>query len=247
MARSALRGAELDAGVNEVGAPVDDLNPGPGALVPITIAGQDVSLRPPQATDAEPLYRGSHEDPDRVWTYLGYGPWPDVDSFTAWFDAREQSADPLWFTVVDNRLGAPVGMATMLNYEPIFRTVELGHIWYVNRAQGTTANTEATYLFLRHAFYDYRARRVEWKCNALNERSRQAALRLGFRFEGIFRQHMIVKGRNRDTAWYSMTDDEWPTAGARLEEWLYQTERDGNSRPLIPLTEIGVGQQPLDQ
>jgi RimJ/RimL family protein N-acetyltransferase len=230
----------------ELTGPVRDQQPGPPALRPITIPGQDVTLRPPQPDDAEELYAGSHTDPDSVWTYLGYGPWQDLEAFRAWFDERAKSPDPLWFTVVDNRTQRPIGMVTMMSYEPNNRTVELGHIWYVTAAQGTTANTEATYLLLRHLFTDYRARRVEWKCNALNDRSRAAALRLGFEFEGVFRQHMIVKGRNRDTAWYAMTDGDWPQVSARLEEWLYQLERDASGKPLRSLTEIGAGNQAID-
>lgn len=229
-----------------LGEPVGDQNPGPASLMPVTIAGQDVTLRPPSLADAPPLFHGSHSDPEKVWMFMSYGPWPDLDSFTAWFGERGLSTDPLWFTVVDNGSQEPVGMVTMLNYSAPNRTVELGHIWYVSAAQGTTANTEATYLLLRHAFFDYRARRVEWKCNSLNQRSRNAALRLGFQYEGIFRRHMIVKGRNRDTAWFAMVDKDWPVASARLEEWLYQTEREENGRPVKSLVEIGVGDQPLD-
>lgn len=220
---------------------VADQNPGPATLMPITLAGSGVTLRPTQPEDAAALYTDSHSEPERVWKYLAYGPWPDLDSFADWVAERGVSRDPLWFTVVDNQSGLPVGMATMLNYDAAHRRVELGHIWYVVPAQGTSANTEATYLLLRHAFLDYRARRVEWKCDSLNERSRAAASRLGFHFEGIFAQHMIVKGRNRDTAWFAMTDEDWADAAAKLEQRLYQDERDE------ALTEIGVGDQPLDE
>lgn len=235
---------------------VADQNPGPASLMAITLAGRDVTLRPTESKDAAALYADSHAEPEQVWTYMSYGPWPDLESFADWVAERRESRDPLWLTVVDNQRGLPVGMATMLNYDPIHRRVELGHIWYVVSAQGTSANTEATYLLLRHAFLDYRARRVEWKCDSLNERSRAAALRLGFRFEGVFAQHMIVKGRNRDTAWFAMTDTDWPEAAARLEERLYQNEHDQNERveelteiglTEIGLTEIGMSDQPLDE
>ncbi len=204
---------------------VTDQNPGPPTLLPITLAGHHVTLRPPRQGDAEPLYADSHAQPELVWTYMSYGPWPDRDALADWVGERVSSVDPLWFTVVDNHRQTPVGMATMLNYDPVHRRLELGHIWYVVSAQGTFANTEAAYLLLRHAFWDYRARRVEWKCDSRNERSRAAALRLGFRFEGIFSQHMIVKGLNRDTAWFAMTDSEWPAAAARMEDRLYQNDR----------------------
>jgi RimJ/RimL family protein N-acetyltransferase len=111
-------------------------------------------------------------------------------------------------------------MATMCNYDPVHRRIELGHIWYVPAAQRTGVNTETIYLLLKHCFEEYQTRRVEWKCDSLNESSRAAALRLGFQFEGIFRQHMIVKGRNRDTAWFGMTDGDWPEVEARLRARL---------------------------
>jgi RimJ/RimL family protein N-acetyltransferase len=110
-------------------------------------------------------------------------------------------------------------MASFLNVRPEMRVLEVGHIWYAPEAQRTAANTEATYLMLRDAF-DLGYRRAEWKCDALNERSRRAALRLGFRFEGVFRQHMVVKDRNRDTAWYAVLDGEWPAVRTNLERWL---------------------------
>lgn len=173
--------------------------------------------------DAGPLYRSTHGDPDReaVWAYMGYGPWEAFEEFQTWIEERSASADPLWFTVVSNHTGQPVGMVTILNADLPNRRLELGHIWYIPEAQRTAANTEATFLLLNEGFGRYRARRVEWKCDSLNERSRRAALRLGFSFEGIFRNHMIVKGRNRDTAWFSMTDAEWPAAKESLESRLY--------------------------
>jgi RimJ/RimL family protein N-acetyltransferase len=111
-------------------------------------------------------------------------------------------------------------MVSFLNVDAAMRRLELGHIWYAPAAQQTEANTEATYLMLRESFEELGHRRVEWKCDALNARSRSAALRLGFTFEGVFRQHMIVKGRNRDTAWFSMLDGEWPPARGAFERWL---------------------------
>lgn len=185
-----------------------------------TLHGRDVTLRAPQPDDSLFLYEATHGDEEResVWTYMSYGPWPSRDVFTAWVAERAASSDPLWFTV--EREGRPVGMATMLNYEPDHQRLELGHIWYIPSAQRTSTNTEATYLLLKHSFEEYQCRRVEWKCDAFNQRSRAAALRLGFQFEGIFRQHMIVKGRNRDTAWFAMTDGEWPEVEARLRARL---------------------------
>ena len=189
----------------------------------IPLIGRFVTLRRPETADAGPLFRATHGDPDRerVWAYMGYGPWPGIEEFRNWFDERQSSIDPLWFTVASNDTGSPIGMVTVLNADLLNRRLELGHIWYIPQAQRTAANTEATYLLLNEAFDHYRTRRVEWKCDSNNTKSRQAALRLGFTFEGIFRRHMIVKGRNRDTAWFSITDAEWPAIKGTLKDRLY--------------------------
>ena len=195
----------------------------PGSLRMITLSGRFVTLRRPELADAGPLFRATHGEADRerVWAYLGYGPWPGFDEFRGWVEERVSSIDPQWFTVTSNETGSPVGMVTILNADLPNRRLELGHIWYIPPAQRTAANTEATYLLLNESFDYYRSRRVEWKCDANNAKSRQSALRLGFTFEGIFRNHMIVKGRNRDTAWFSITDAEWPAVKGKLEDRLY--------------------------
>jgi RimJ/RimL family protein N-acetyltransferase len=129
---------------------------------------------------------------------------------------------------VESRGAGPVGMAAFMNIVPEHRRLEIGHIWYAPSAQRTEANTEAAYLMMREAFDELGYRRVEWKCDALNERSRAAALRLGFAFEGVFRKHMIVRGRSRDSAWFSLLDAQWPAARAALERWL---DADPERRP----------------
>lgn len=199
---------------------IEDAHPRPETLRSASLRGNHVWLRTPRPSDADALFAPTHGDPQResLWTYMAYGPWVSANAFTAWVAERAASSDPLWFTV--ESAGAPVGMATMCNYDAGHRRVELGHIWYVPSAQRTVVNTETIYLLLKHSFDEYQARRVEWKCDALNERSRAAALRLGFQFEGIFRQHMIVKGRNRDTAWFAMTDGDWPEVETRLRAKL---------------------------
>ncbi|MGZ8578512.1 MAG: GNAT family N-acetyltransferase [Actinomycetota bacterium] len=138
----------------------------------------------------------------------------------AWLGTLEPSEDPLFLTVLDHGR-EPVGVVSFLNVDIAMRRVELGHIWYVPAVQRTKVNTETVYLMLRRSFDELGNRRVEWKCDALNARSRAAAERLGFTFEGVFRQHMIVKGRNRDTAWFSMLDHEWPDVRAAMEGWLH--------------------------
>ncbi len=177
--------------------------------------------RPEPSADASALYPATHGDValESVWTYLGYGPFADRQAMADWMGKAALSSDPLWVTIVDKE-DSPLGMAAFMNADPIMRRLELGHIWYSPATHRSGANTEAAYLMLNEAFTTYRSRRVEWKCDSLNAASRHAATRLGFTFEGVFRNHMIVKGRNRDTAWYAMTDDEWSRVRTVLMEWL---------------------------
>jgi RimJ/RimL family protein N-acetyltransferase len=189
-----------------------------------SIQGRFVSLVPldPDA-HAAGLFAASHDGSDeaaRMWTYMAYGPWADAASMRAWAEPLPGSDDPLFLTVIDRQSGDPVGVVTFMSIDQAMRHLELGNIWYSPRAQRTRANTESVYLMLRTAFDELDHRRVEWKCDALNARSRAAADRLGFTFEGVFRQHMIIKGRNRDTAWYAMLDSEWPAVKANMERWL---------------------------
>jgi RimJ/RimL family protein N-acetyltransferase len=203
-----------------VGDPVPDLEAPP--LSRSTLEGRYVTLREPHPeADASILYPVTHGDPglEEVWTYMGYGPFSDEEAMASWIRGCGASTDPLWSTVTD-REGLPLGMAAMMNADPKMRRLELGHIWYQTSAHGTPANTEATLLMLEDAFTRFRSRRVEWKCDSLNAASRRTALRMGFTFEGVFRNHMIVKGRNRDTAWYSITDAEWPSVRDRMTAWL---------------------------
>jgi RimJ/RimL family protein N-acetyltransferase len=216
-----------------VGDPVPTVEPvgEPAAM----IEGGDVTLRSPDPGDAAALFPDTHGEHEAVWTYMGYGPFSDAAAMSDWIASTVGSDDPRWWTA-DVESG-PVGMAALMNRDRANRRVEIGHIWYSPKVQRTTINTEVAYLLLRESFDRLASRRVEWKCDALNERSRAAALRLGFAFEGVFRNHMIVKGRNRDTSWYAMTDDEWPAVQARLEEWLYETRRE-NGKPIRPLSEV---------
>ena len=204
-----------------VGELVDPTPAAAPSAVPMT--GEVVALVPvdPDA-QARALFAGTHgsAEAEAVWTYMGYGPFGDEATMRAWLGGLVDSTDPRVFAVIEIASGAPVGLVSYLNVDPAMRHVELGHIWYVPSAQRTKVNTETVYLLLRRAFDELGNRRVEWKCDALNARSRAAALRLGFTFEGVFRQHMIVKGRNRDTAWFAMLDGEWPSRRADLERWL---------------------------
>lgn len=186
--------------------------------------GKFIVLSPinPQA-DAEELYRCTHgsDTKEQIWTYMSYGPFDSVHSMRRWLDVGAKSKDPLFFAVHHRESKLRVGMVSFLNIISDMRRLELGHIWYSFDAQRSNVNTESVYLMLCEAFDRLKYRRVEWKCDSLNERSRLAALRLGFQFEGVFRQHMIVKGRNRDTAWYSILDNEWADVKKNMEMWLY--------------------------
>jgi RimJ/RimL family protein N-acetyltransferase len=164
-----------------------------------------------------------------IWTYLGYGPFADLAGFRVWLAERARQSDPLFVTIVDRESGRASGMASYLRITPADGVIEIGHIWFVPAIQRTRQTTEAIFLLMREAFaLGYR--RLEWKCNALNAASRRAALRFGFTFEGIFRQHMIIKGRNRDTAWFAMMDHEWPAVRAGFEAWLAPENFDAAGR-----------------
>jgi RimJ/RimL family protein N-acetyltransferase len=202
-----------------------------------------VLLRPVTADDAEALYAVSHE-PDgdtAIWTYLPYGPYASPDDLRQSLALAEQSDDPLFFTVAGLPGETPLGIASYLRIAPEHGVVEIGHIWFGVPLQRTTAATEAIYLLARHAFDDLAYRRLEWKCNALNAASRRAAERFGFSFEGVFRNHQVVKGRNRDTAWYSIVDDEWPSIRQGFERWLAPQNLDAGGRQRRSLEDLRTG------
>ncbi len=187
------------------------------------LRGPRVLLRPVDPSrDAPALFAGAHGDRaiETLWTYLPYGPFENEQVLQAWLVERAASKDPLFLTVVEHAQELAVGMVSFMRIEETHRCLELGNIWYGTNHQRGVANPEAVYLMLCEAFDRLGYRRVEWKCDALNERSRKAALRLGFTFEGIFRKHFIIKGRNRDTAWFSLLEEEWPAAKSALEAWL---------------------------
>ncbi len=204
------------------GEPVPTREPMP-APTETPLVGAEVGLRTLEpATDAPTLFNASHGDAatEALWTYMPYGPFADVEAMQAWLADCAAGCDPAFRAVVERGTDRPVGMAAWLNIEPAHHRLELGHIWYAPRVQRGSVNTETIRLMLGKAFDRLAARRVEWKCDALNARSRAAASRLGFRFEGVFRQHMIVKGRNRDTAWYALVDRDWPAVRANMDRWL---------------------------
>jgi RimJ/RimL family protein N-acetyltransferase len=207
------------------------------------LEGRHVRLRPLDASrDAEPLYAESHPpvaDP-RLWDYLFDGPYPDVAAFRDDLAADERSEDPLFYTLVRLPDERPVGVASYLRITPEHGVIEIGNIWFGASLSRSTAATEAIYLLAAHAFDDLGYRRLEWKCNAFNQPSRRAAERFGFRYEGVFRQHMVVKGRNRDTAWYAITDDEWPAIRDAFEAWLSPENFDEAGRQRRRLGELAA-------
>lgn len=171
------------------------------------------------------------KDPEgHIWTYLGYGPFSSLAAFTEWLKAREAARDPWFYAFVRRGTGKATGMGAFMRNDAANGVIEIGHIWMSPELQKTREATEAIFLMMRHCFDDLGVRRLEWKCDALNAPSRQAAARFGFTFEGIFRQHYVVKGRNRDTAWFSMLDTEWPRAKAAFEDWLREDNFDANGR-----------------
>jgi RimJ/RimL family protein N-acetyltransferase len=187
--------------------------------------GERVRLRPidPDA-DAEPLFEAGR-DP-AIWTYLPYGPYADAEDLRTALREEAASEDPIFYVV--EVAGTPLGIVSYLRITPQHGVIEIGHIWFGTPLQRTAAATEAIYLLARHVFDDLGWRRLEWKTNALNAASRRAAERFGFTFEGIFRKHQLVKGENRDTAWYSIVDDEWPSIRAGFEAWLAPENFDQN-------------------
>ncbi len=190
---------------------------------PRTLEGQWVTLRQVDpAADGDDLYRASHGSSGReaLWVYMAYGPFTSQEAMRRWLGERCRSTDPLFFTVIENASLKAVGMAAFQRFVPRNRCIEIAHVWYAPERQKTRVNTESIYMLLKEAFDNLGYRRVEWKCDALNLRSRTAALRLGFQFEGIFRQHMISKGRNRDTAWFAMIDGDWDPVKKAIERWL---------------------------
>jgi RimJ/RimL family protein N-acetyltransferase len=176
---------------------------------------------------------------DRIWTYMAYGPFADAKTFSCWLVERAALADPFAYVVI-NQTGRAVGITTLREIRPEMRVIEVGHIVYSPELQGTPLGTEAQYLLARYVFEELGYRRYEWRCNTLNAASRRAAPRLGFTFEGIFRQDMIVKGRSRDTAWYAMLDHQWPLRKLAFERWLAPDNFDADGRQRASLSDLRV-------
>jgi RimJ/RimL family protein N-acetyltransferase len=178
---------------------------------------------------------------DTIWTYMGVGPFRDYDAFAAMLAGRLAVEDPYPYAIVASS-GRALGLASLMSIRPAMRVIEVGNIVYSPALQRTPLATEAQYLLARHVFEELGYRRYEWKCYALNAASRRAAERFGFTYEGLFRQHMIIKGRNRDTAWYAMLDTEWPARKLAFERWLAPDNFDAQGRQRVSLSAISRGE-----
>ncbi|MEG4005716.1 GNAT family protein [Microcoleus sp. Pol11C1] len=195
----------------------------------IQLKGQFVTLKPlVPPRDVGELYSISHGTPEKqaVWNYLFYGPFESPSAMQYWME-REMigKSDPLTWTVFENSSNTQVGIVALLAIVPNHSRAEIGHVWFSPAVHKSKVNTESQFLLLQHLFDGHSYRRVEWKCDALNHASRTTAARMGFLYEGRFRQHMIVRGRNRDTDWFAMTDKEWGRCKVNFEKWLYSNEK----------------------
>ncbi len=190
------------------------------------------------ARHAEELFAADALDHDgRSWTYLPYGPFASLNEYRAWLTNMVTGQDPCFYAIVDAATGRAVGVCSYLRIDPAAGSIEVGHLHFSPLLQGKPAATEAMFLMMQQAFaLGYR--RYEWKCNSLNEPSRRAALRLGFTYEGCFRQARIDRGRNRDTTWYSVIDAEWPALKALFEQWLAPENFDEEGRQRVALSAL---------
>jgi len=227
---------------NELGQPVGPPVPGwKGVERPprTAMAGRYCRVEPiDPARHAEDLYQANALDPsNRNFTYLSVGPFDSFDAYRQWMTSAVKSEDPLFHAIIDTATGKPVGIASYMRIEPANGVVEVGHLNYSPLLQRKPAATEAMYLMMKRAF-ELGYRRYEWKCDTHNAASRAAAQRLGFSYEGVFRQSSIYKGRNRDTAWYAMIDSEWPQLDKAFQRWLAPANFDAQGKQRERLSDL---------
>lgn len=223
------------ARLNDLGQPIGAPLPGwtPRPLPPRTaMQGTYCRVEPlDPELHAEDLFRAYTADQEgRIWTYLPYGPFLTLRDFRAWMEKTCLGDDPLFHAVVDEQSGSALGVASYLRIAPAVGVIEVGHINLSPALQKTPMATEAMYLMMARVFDELGYRRYEWKCDAVNAGSRRAAERLGFTFEGVFRQATIYKNRNRDSAWFSILDREWPVAKRAFQAWLDPSNFDAEGR-----------------
>lgn len=222
-----------------------------GQPIGFPVQGWTARPRPPRTPitgrfcRVEPIDAGRHaEDLYKAntdllcWTYLFYGPFESFETYRRWLVEMIALDDPLFYAIVDKASGKAVGVAAYMRIDPPNGVIEVGHLNFSPALQRTAAATEAMYLMMRRAFDELGYRRYEWKCDSLNAPSRRAAERLGFNYEGLFRQAIIYKKRSRDTAWYSIVDTEWPARKKAFERWLAPENFDAAGRQRRPLVEF---------
>jgi RimJ/RimL family protein N-acetyltransferase len=221
-----------------IGHPVPNWQPPPFPN-PAAIDGRYARVEPlDPARHARSLYAAYAEDRNgAMWTYLPYGPFESEKQYTAWATERASIRDPSFYAVLDRTTGRALGVLSYLRIDPPNGVIELGHLAYSPALQQTRMSTEALFLLMAHAF-SLGYRRVEWKCDALNAPSRRAAERFGFSYEGTFRQAVVIKGRNRDSAWYAIIDRDWPRIRAAFETWLGPANFGPADRQRISLTSL---------
>lgn len=225
-----------------IGLPVSGWQPRP--LPPATpLEGRFARIERLDPTrHAADLYAANAADQSgAMWTYMGYGPFADAAAYRAWAEDMAPKSDPLFHAIVDRASNSARGVASFLRIDSGNGVIEVGHIAYAPSLQRTSTATEAMYLLMRRVFDELGYRRYEWKCDALNAPSQAAARRLGFTYEGTFRQAMIYKGRNRDTAWFSIIDRDWPRLKAGFEAWLAPANFDEAGRPRQSLGAVTGG------
>jgi RimJ/RimL family protein N-acetyltransferase len=221
-----------------IGLPVEKTGPAPrpGPVILKGRYGRLEKLRPDHWSDLWTVFAGH----DHVWTYISTdGPFADASEFAPFIAARAAAEDPYAYAIIDAQDRA-VGYFTLLRINLPMRVIEVGHVLYSPTLQRTPLGTEAQYLLARYVFETLGYRRYEWKCNSLNAASRRAALRYGFVYEGTFRQHIIAKGRNRDDAWFSMLDSEWPSRKRNFERWLNPENFDAQGAQRESLTTLNA-------
>jgi RimJ/RimL family protein N-acetyltransferase len=241
--------APLNAHLNKYAQPIGEPVPGWSTRpVPeaVTLEGTYCRLEPLDADrHAADLYAAYHAAPDaRDWTYMAVGPFERAEDYRRHAEAAARSTDPRHYAVIDRNTGKAVGTLALMRIEPAHGVIEVGHVTFSPLLKQTPLSTEAQFLLMRYVFDTLGYRRYEWKCDSLNAPSRKTAARLGFQFEGIFRQAIVYKGRNRDTAWHSIIDKEWPLLKQAFEAWLAPANFDDAGRQRKSLTEVRAAYSP---
>jgi RimJ/RimL family protein N-acetyltransferase len=238
-----LREQALTQHFNEFGQPIGEPVPGWTPRTkpePVTLTGKWCRLEPLDAArHADDLFDAWRSGPDqRGWTYLSVGPFERVEDFRAYTAAAAQSTDPRHYAVIDLKSGRAVGSLSLMRQDPANGVIEVGHVVFSPRLKQTRLSTEAQFLLMAYVFDTLGYRRYEWKCDSLNGPSRTTAVRLGFTFEGIFRQAIVYRGRNRDTAWFSILDGEWPLNRRAFAAWLADSNFDEQGQQRVSLADL---------